>query len=58
MLHCVGVSGNGPLVSMFLGTLVSFRMAAIFVFWISQQLLLARRGQGHFWARVCFPLAS
>lgn len=50
MLHCVGVSGNGPLVSGFLGTLVSFRMVAIFVFWISQQLLLARRGKAIFGA--------
>jgi hypothetical protein len=66
MLHCVGltlfrsigVSGDGPPASRFMGTLVLFRMAAIFAFWISQQLLLARRGKAFFSARVCLPLAS
>jgi len=61
MLHCVGltlfrsigVSGDGPPVSRFMGTLVLFRMAAIFVFWISQ-LLLARRGKAFFF-RACLP---
>lgn len=65
MLHCValtlfrsiGVSGDGPPVSRFMGTLVLFRMAAIFTFWISQ-LLLAGRGKAFFSARVCLQLAS
>lgn len=56
MLHCVGltlfcgigISGDGHPVSRFMGTLVLFRMAAIFVFWRSQQLLLAKRGKAFF----------